>query len=62
MILKAQLLCTLVPNRILETGVLGKVEKDSFITLPGNGGHSGLLPQKLCPSLERIVRSFVVII
>ena len=27
--------------------VLGEVEKDSFITLPGKGGHSGLLPQKL---------------
>ena len=33
--------------------VLGKVEKDSFITLPGNGGHSGLLPRKLCvPALR----------
>ena len=41
--------------------VLGEVEKDSFITLPGKGGHSGLLPQKLCPHLERIV-SFMVMV
>ena len=26
--------------------VLGEVEKDSFIALPGKGGHSRLLPQK----------------
>ena len=26
--------------------VLDKVEKESFITLPGKGGHSGLLPRK----------------
>ena len=31
----------------LGDSVLGEVEKDSFITLPGKGGHSGLLPQKL---------------
>lgn len=42
---KAQLLYKLMPNRISET-VLGEVETDSFITLPGKGGHSGLLPQK----------------
>ena len=24
--------------------VLGEVEKDSFIALPGKGGHSGLMP------------------
>ena len=32
----------------LGDSVFGEVEKDSFITLPGKGGHSGLLPQKLC--------------
>ena len=26
--------------------ILGEVEKDSFITLPGKGGHGGLLPRK----------------
>ena len=31
--------------------VLGGVEKDSFIALPGKGGHSGLLPWKtMCPN------------
>ena len=28
--------------------VLGEVEKDNFIALPGKGGHSGLMPSKLC--------------
>ena len=31
--------------------VLGEVEKDSFIALPGKGGHSELLPLKtVCPN------------
>ena len=42
--LKAQLLGTLVVNQNLETRVLDEVEKDSFIALPGKGGHSGLMP------------------
>ena len=43
--------------------VLGEAEKDSFITLPGKGGHSSLLPGKtMCPNLEKIVRSFIVIV
>ena len=30
--------------------VWGEVEKDSFISLPGKGGHSGLMPFKtVCP-------------
>ena len=43
---KAQLLCTLVVSQILETG-LGQVEKDSFIALPGKGGHRGFLLRKI---------------
>ena len=39
-----QPLRTRVPNQIWETRVLGEVEKDSFITLPGKGRHTGLLP------------------
>ena len=36
----------------LRDRVLGKVEKDSFIALPGKGGHNGLLPWKtMCPNL-----------
>ena len=38
---KACPLGTPVPNQILET-VLGRVEMDSLITLPGKGGHPGL--------------------
>ena len=30
---------------------LGKVEKNSYIALPGNGGHSGLMPSRRCPNL-----------
>ena len=40
---KAQFLCAPVLNQISER-VLGEIEKESFITLPGKGGHSGLLP------------------
>ena len=51
---KAQLLYKLVPDQISET-VLGEVEMDSFVTLPGKRGHSRLLPQKtMCPHLEKI--------
>ena len=39
---KAQLLCILVPNQILQT-VSGEAEKDNSIALPGKGGHSGLI-------------------
>ena len=40
-------LCALVPNQISEI-VVGEVEKNSFIALPGKGGHSGCVPSKLC--------------
>ena len=43
-------LCAVVLDRILET-VLGEVEKNSFIALPGKGGHSRLMPLKtVCPN------------
>ena len=39
------------PN--LRDRVLSEVEKNSFIALPGSGGHSGLVPSKIvCPNLE----------
>ena len=28
--------------------VLGEVEKNNFIALPGKGDHSGLMPSELC--------------
>ena len=41
-------------------GVLGEVEKYSFIALPGKGGHGGLLPLKTAlPTREDLVRSFI---
>ena len=30
--------------------VLGEVERNSFIALPGREGHSGLMPSKLFPA------------
>ena len=40
----------LYPNTelILRDRVLGDVEKNSFISLPGKRGHGGLIPSKLC--------------
>ena len=46
---KAQPLC-IGADLNLGDRVLGEVGKDSFIALPGKGGHSGLLPRKLCPN------------
>ena len=37
--------------------VLGGVEKRSFISLPGKGAQNELMPSKLCPALEGVVRS-----
>ena len=45
----------------LRDRVLGKVEVGSFISLPGKGGHSGLMSSKLlCANLQKIVRSLIV--
>ena len=47
---KARLLCTYAGSNLRDR-VLGGVEKDSFIVLPGNGGPNRLLPQKtMCPN------------
>ena len=57
MMLKIQPLCTSAELN-LGDGVLGEVEKNGFIALPGKGGHSRLVPQKLCvPTQEDLVRS-----
>ena len=32
----------------LRDRVLGRVEKDSFVAMPGKGGHSRLMPSKPC--------------
>lgn len=47
---KGQLLC--IPLINLRDRVLGEIEKDSFLALPGNGRQSRLLPSKaVCPNL-----------
>ena len=39
-----------------------EVGKNSFIALPGKGGHSRLVPSKLCvPTQGDLVRSFVAV-
>ena len=46
-----------VLNQILEFWV--KVENNSFIALPGKGGHSALIPLKtVSPSLEGFCEEF----
>ena len=41
--------------------VLGELEKNSFIALPVNGGHSGLLPSKtMCPHPGEFAEEFYV--
>ena len=49
LILKTQPLCTVAKSN-LRNRVSGEVEKNSFIALPGKGGHSGLVPSKNCVS------------
>ena len=39
---------------------MGEVEKSRFIALSGKGGHSGVAPSRLCPTLERAVRGHIV--
>ena len=42
--------------------VLGEVEKNRFIALPGKGDHGGLIPVRLFPALEGVVRSLIVMV
>ena len=47
----------------LRDRVLGEAEKNSFMALPGKGGHSGLVPPKtVCPNRENLVRGFIEIV
>lgn len=52
-------LCSLVQNRKEETEFCD-VRKNSFIVLPGKGGHGRLVSSKLCPTLEGRVTSHSV--
>ena len=40
-------LCTGAESNLRDR-ILGETKKNSFIALPGKGGHSGLMPSKLC--------------
>ena len=43
--------------------VLGEVEKDSFIALPGKRGHTGLLPRKtMCPNTRGFDDGFITVV
>ena len=47
----------------LRDRVLGKAENNSFIALPGKGGHSELMDSKLCvPTQGDLVRSFIAMV
>ena len=53
-------LCILSAELNLEDRIQGEVEKNSFITLPGKGGHSGLMTSKTaCPHPGDLVRIFI---
>ena len=39
-----------------------EVENNSFIALPGEGGQSGLLPQKLCVLTGEDLVSFIAMV
>ena len=55
-------LCTSAESNLGDR-VLGEVEKNSFIALPGKGGHSRLRPQKLCAlTWEDLVKSFIAMV
>ena len=44
-------MCRICAKSNLGDRVLGEVEKNSSIALPGKGGHTGLLPSKtICPN------------
>ena len=49
---KTQPLCASAESNLRDR-VLGEVEKNSFIALPGKGGHGGFMPLQNCvPSQE----------
>ena len=55
---KTQPLCTGAESNLRDR-VLGEVEKNSFIALPGKEGDSGLLASKtVCPNLGRFGEEF----
>ena len=59
LMLKTRPLCTSAKSNLRDR-VLGEVEKNSFIDLPGKGGHSGLMPQTVCRIPVNLVRrSFI---
>ena len=59
---KTQPLCTGAELNLGDR-VLGEVEKNSFIVLPGKGGNSGLMPSKLCvPTQGDLVRNFIAMV
>ena len=51
----------MVPNQILET-VLGRVEMESFITLPGKGGYPGLLKNLCVLTWKDVMRDFITVV
>ena len=60
---KVRPLYTPVQKSNLGDRVLGEVEKDSFVTLPGKGGHIGFCLRKLCVlTQEDLMRGFITMV
>ena len=58
--LKSQLLSTNTKSN-LRNRILGEVEKNRFIALPGKGNTADSCPQNLCvPTQEDLMRSFLL--
>ena len=58
--LKAQLLSTSTKSNLRDR-VLGEVEKNSFVALPGKGNTADSCHQNLCvPTQEDLMKSFVL--
>ena len=59
--LRAWPLCTSAELNLGDR-VLGEVEKNSFVALPGRGGYSRFLPLKLCVPTQDSLVSFIAMV
>ena len=59
---KSQPLCTTYTKLNLRDRVLGKAEKNSFIVCQTRGSQWANALKSVCPDLEWVVRSFIVVV
>ena len=55
-------LCTLITELNLGDRVLGEVGKNSFVALPDKGPQQAEVRKTVCPALEQVVRSVVILV